>query len=109
MSNSDDYVLLVSKPTDGQRPPPPIPQCSLIPGTVTLSVSSGRAIGIYTRREMLDSGAFLPLFLTQEGGEGRGEEAWSSSLPTRSSRGERQLVHIPMGRAGVASGTRAAG
>ena len=39
------------------------------------------AIGIYTSREMPDFGAFLPLLLTQEGGEGWGEEARFVEIP----------------------------
>jgi hypothetical protein len=38
-------------------------------------------IGIYTSREMPDRGAFLPFLLTQEGGEGRGEEARFVEIP----------------------------
>jgi hypothetical protein len=57
----------------------------------------GDAPGSRIRRNHFDGErALLPLFPTQEGGEGRGEEAlsfWSAplsgSLPTRSSRGER--------------------
>ena len=38
-------------------------------------------IGIYTSPGMPDCGAFLPLLLTQEGGEGRGEEARFVEIP----------------------------
>ena len=37
--------------------------------------------GIYASREMPDFGAFLPLLLTQEGGEGGGEEARIVEIP----------------------------
>ena len=78
------------------REPPTAPRSYSACTRVPRCLCSG--IGIYTSREMPDCGAFPPLLLTQEGGEGRGEEArfveppLSSSLPTRSSWGERELV-----------------
>jgi hypothetical protein len=65
------------------------------------SLSPGREFpGLCARfapRNLPGIGPFLPLFPTQEGGEGRGEEElflWmaplSDSLPVRSSRGERE-------------------
>ena len=44
-------------------------------------VARALAIGIYTSRGIPDFGAFLPLLLTQEGGEGRGEEARLVEIP----------------------------
>src|ERR1039458_8767530 len=67
--------------------PPPVGKLSL-PALRERSTPPVTAIGIYTSREMPDCGAFLPLLLTQEGGEGWGEEArfvdspLSGSLPT---------------------------
>src|ERR1039457_944554 len=72
--------------------PPPVGKLSR-PALRERSTPPVTAIGIYTSREMPDCGAFLPLLLTQEGGEGWGEEArfvdspLSGSLSPRSSWG----------------------
>src|ERR1035441_8885784 len=73
--------------------PPPVGKLSL-PALRERSTPPVTAIGIYTSREMPDCGAFLPLLLTQEGGEGARfvYSPLSGSLPTRSSWGERELV-----------------
>ena len=42
---------------------------------------TAQTIGIYTSQEKPDGGAFLPLLLTQEGGEGRGEEVRFAEIP----------------------------
>jgi hypothetical protein len=49
-------------------------------------------IGIYTSREVPDLGTLLPLLLTQEGGEGWGEEVrvLSPTLSPLVPRGERE-------------------
>ena len=43
---------------------------------------TARAIGIYTSQERPVSLVLLPLLLTQEGGEGRGEEALLLGFPS---------------------------
>src|SRR5881394_2807649 len=73
----------------------------LFPLTLTLSLGERSPPILYTPStpEPGDVRRFLPLFPTQEGGEGWGEEGFlfwitplSGSLPARASRGEREKV-----------------